>query len=103
MGRTTDLGPWYADYTPQNDDAPAKPGRRLGPFARQAGRRARSALPGFSIRLQAVVHIELDRMRGHAETRDFFHLELDVRVDRVVREHVAGSQEVTIFVERFQA
>ena len=32
-------------------------------------------------RLEAVIHIELDRMRRHTEFRDFFHLEFDVGVD----------------------
>src|SRR5262245_55006634 len=39
--------------------------------------------PGERDRLEAVVHVELDRMGGHSETRHFFHLEPDIRIDRV--------------------
>ena len=37
-----------------------------------------------------IVHVELDRMRGHLEALDLARLELDIAVDEVVREHVAG-------------
>jgi hypothetical protein len=30
--------------------------------------------------LQGVVHIKLYRMRSHAETRDFFHFEVDISI-----------------------
>src|SRR6266550_6615229 len=55
-------------------------------------------------RLQAVIHVEFDRMRRHAKTRHLFHLERDVRVEHVVREDpTAGQKFVILFevVERF--
>jgi hypothetical protein len=36
-----------------------------------------------------IVHVELDRVRGHLKTLDFGHLELDEAVDEVVVEHAA--------------
>ena len=52
--------------------------------------------------LQAVVHIELDRMRRHAETRDFFHLELDIGIKHVVTEDTALGHKCTVLVEVVQ-
>ena len=52
-----------------------------------------------NLSLQAVVHVELDRMRGHAESRDFFHLQFDVGIDHVVAEHAALGQESAILVQ----
>ena len=34
--------------------------------------------------LQRVIHIELNRMRRHAEARHFLHFELDIRIDHFV-------------------
>src|SRR5947207_3315150 len=47
----------------------------------------------------AVVHLELNRVRGHAKTGDLLHLEADIGVDYVVGEHPAPRQELAIFVE----
>src|SRR6185312_1309644 len=47
----------------------------------------------------AVVHRELDRMGGHAEIGYLFHLQIDVGVQHVVREHPAAREEVAVFVE----
>ncbi len=52
--------------------------------------------------LQRVVHIELDRVRGHAEAGDLFHLQLDVGADEVVAEHSALGQEGAILVQIVQ-
>ena len=41
-------------------------------------------------------------MRAHSETRDFLHLEVDVGIDHVVREHAATSEELTILVEMLE-
>jgi hypothetical protein len=30
---------------------------------------------------QTVVHLDLDRVRGHAQARHFLHLQLDIRID----------------------
>ncbi len=38
---------------------------------------------------QRIIHIKLDRMRGHLEAFDFGHLQLDVAVDEIVVEHAA--------------
>ena len=49
--------------------------------------------------LQAVIHVEFDRMGRHAQARDVIHLQVDVGVDQVITEHAARFQEVTIAVE----
>jgi hypothetical protein len=46
-----------------------------------------------------VVHVELDRVGGHAEARDLLHLQRDVGVDHVVAEHAAAGQELAILVQ----
>ena len=61
---------------------------------------ALNAAPAYH--LEAVVHVELDRVRGHAQARDVFHLEVDVAVDHLVGENVAGGEEVTVGVERLE-
>src|SRR5215475_9746596 len=48
-----------------------------------------------------VIHIELDRVRHHLEPLYLFHLQLEIGIDRVVREHVALLQEGAVLVERF--
>ncbi len=47
----------------------------------------------------AVVHVELNRMRGHFGAHVFFHFELDIAVDLVVAEHAALLEEVTVLVQ----
>jgi Ni,Fe-hydrogenase III large subunit len=59
---------------------------------RQRERRARSL---------RIVHIELDRVRGHLKTLDFGHLQLDEAVDEVVVEHAAALEEDAVLVEVF--
>ena len=49
--------------------------------------------------LEAVIHVEFDRMRRHSQARDVFHLEIDISVDQVIREHIARFEELTIFVQ----
>jgi hypothetical protein len=51
----------------------------------------------FRQRSLRIVHVELDRVRGHLETLDFGHLELD----EVVVEHAAVLQEGAVLVEIF--
>src|SRR6188508_2924976 len=62
-----------------------------------------SAPPEASLSLTAasaaVVHVELDRMSGHAEARDFLCLQSDVSVDHVVGEHTTARQELAVLVE----
>src|SRR6202165_689626 len=86
--------PWPSVYQ--------KPGRlqfRRPPDKQRGGPwRSAPGLPDFP-RLQAVIHIELDRMRRHAKSRDFFHLERDVSIEHVVRENPASSQKFVILLE----
>ena len=46
-----------------------------------------------------VVHVELDRVRGHVQALHISLLELDVAVDHVVSEYAAGGQEGAIRVQ----
>jgi hypothetical protein len=39
-------------------------------------------------------------MRGHFETHDFFHLQLDVGIDLVVVEDAAGLEELAVGLSR---
>ena len=41
-------------------------------------------------------------MRGHSEPRHVLHLEVDIRIDQVVREHPAGFEELAVLVQRPQ-
>ena len=41
-------------------------------------------------------------MRRHAETRDFFHFQFNVRIDSVVGEDVASIQELTVGIQSFE-
>src|SRR6187200_1975762 len=82
-------------------------------FVRLQGWRARSSgfypllplsRPTFASRdaSTAVVHVELDRMSGHAEARDFLCLQSDVSIDHVVGEYAAPGQELAILVEMLE-
>src|SRR5271165_4048574 len=48
---------------------------------------------------KAVIHVEFDGVGGHAEARDFFHLERGVGVEHVIGEHPAPSQKVAVTLE----
>src|SRR3954452_19772668 len=52
--------------------------------------------------LARIVHLELDRVRGHFEAGDFGHLQLDISVDEVVVEHAAVLEEAAVLVEVFE-
>ena len=67
----------------------------------QTPRYAQPGEPGRAAS-QAVVHVELDRVRGHAEAGDFLHLQLDVRIDHGIGEHAALGQEGTVLVQVLQ-
>ena len=43
--------------------------------------------------LRGVIHLELDRVRRHAEALHLFVLEGDVRIDHVVREDAAARED----------
>ena len=53
--------------------------------------------------LEAVIHVEFGRMCCHSESRDVFHLQVDIRVDEVIAEDPACFQEFTIQVEGAQS
>ena len=46
--------------------------------------------------LQRVIHVEFDRVGGHSETRDFFHLQGHVGIQHGVGEDAALGQETTV-------
>src|SRR6185369_12603479 len=77
---------------------------RTGSFSHHKARRKRGPLKGTRVLrpLKAVVHVELDRMRRHAETGHFLHLQLDIGVDHGVGEHAAFGQEAASLVQVFQ-
>src|SRR4030067_838897 len=52
--------------------------------------------------LNTVIHVELERMCGHAEARDILHLERNVGIDQIVGEYAALGQEFTVLVQGVQ-
>src|SRR4029079_13197624 len=75
--------------------APSSTGPRkvasLSNASRSAKRTHRCALRSTrSPALGRVIHFELDRVRRVLEANDFAHLQVDVGIDEVVIEHVAG-------------
>ena len=46
--------------------------------------------------LEAVIHVELDRVRRHSQPGDVLVLKVDIRIDQVVTEHAASFQELPI-------
>src|SRR6478609_2264528 len=48
----------------------------------------------------AVVHVELDRVRHHLEPLHLFHFQLEIGIDGVVGEDIALLQEGAVLVER---
>src|SRR5882724_8392997 len=66
---------------------------------------SQNVVAGFSPRshsvylLQAVVHVEFDRMGRHAETRDFLLLQRDIGIDHIVAEDATPGQETAILVQ----
>src|SRR6185369_3350935 len=66
------------------------------------GKEKRPARGRFSVCVtssRGVVHVELDRMRGHAKARDLGHLQLDVGIDIGIGEHATLREERTVLVE----
>src|SRR5262249_58267009 len=59
----------------------------------------RTTLPPGS---EAVIHCEFDWMRGHPEVRDLLHLQLDVGIEHVVREHAAAGEKFASLVQVFE-
>src|SRR6267378_6544323 len=66
---------------------------------------SQNVVAGFSPRshsvylLQAVVHVEFDRMGRHAETRDFLLFQRDIGIDHIVAEDATLGQETAILVQ----
>ena len=86
---------------------PPRPRRTRRRFGRpgQSGAVAKRGRPIFFHRQSsdAVIHVELDRVRHHLEALHLFHLQLEVGVDHVVGEHAALLQEVAVLVELLEA
>src|SRR5205814_10514764 len=80
----------FADIAPQCIKSPQ-------PLPGQPVEAARGPQP-----LEAVIHVELDRMRRHPETSDFFHFQRDVAVEHVVRENTTASEEFAVLVDTLQ-
>ena len=70
------------------------------PFITTHRRTRKGAADGA--RSQRVIHVELDRMGGHAHARDFRHLEFYVGVDHGVGENSPLGQERAALVQVFQ-
>lgn len=49
--------------------------------------------------LDAVVHIKLNWVSRHTQTRYFGHFQLDVRINEIIGEHPALRQECAIFIQ----
>src|SRR5690606_4850635 len=74
------------------------PARPPPPEPAAAGSRRRTWLTTS----QAVVHVELDRVGGHAQTLHFAFLLGQVGIDHVVAEHAAAGQELAVLVQRLE-
>src|SRR5215467_14718622 len=73
-----------------------------GPFPTRPIQRRNCLLRRLLASLQAVVHLELDRMRGHPEACDFLFLERYVGIEHPVRKHTAASQKLAVTIEAFE-
>src|SRR5438552_8941213 len=63
---------------------------------------ARAPVHADGARLCRVVHLEFDRVRGHAEALHLLVLQPDVGVEHVVGEYPAARQEIAVLVERLE-
>ena len=52
--------------------------------------------------LAAVVHIKLNRVSGVLNAVDFFHLQLNVRIDHIIGKYATSSQEFTVCIQLIQ-
>lgn len=52
--------------------------------------------------LDAVVQLKLYRMRSHTHAVIFFATQSDVRIDRFIREHATGFQELAVQIQLVQ-
>src|SRR4051794_18894989 len=69
---------------------------------RRNKKRGAGSLPAPLAASRREVHVELDRMRRHAEALHFLVLEGDVRIDHVVGEDAAAREELAVLVERLE-
>ena len=53
----------------------------------------------MTVPLYRIIHIKLDRMGGHAETRDLFHLEFDITIYQVIIKDTTGFQEFPVGIQ----
>lgn len=52
----------------------------------------------FQLTLDAVIHVELDRVRSLVECFNFLTLQVDIGINHIVREHATSSQKRSIFI-----
>ena len=72
--------------------------------AGRGGREKRAALGpppirSFGPKSTRIIHVELDRVRGHLEAHHLAHFQFDVAVDDIVVENAACLEESAILVE----
>ena len=52
--------------------------------------------------LERVIHIKLDRVRSHTESRHLVHLQVDIGINHGVAEDSTTGKKLTVLVERLQ-
>src|SRR6476469_2331220 len=55
-----------------------------------------------SLRLRRVVHVELDRMRRHAEPGELVVLQRDVGLEEILREHAPAREECVVVLQAIE-
>ena len=73
-------------------------GSRLGSRGKRAAIRPPS-ISSFGIKSTRIIHVELDRVRGHLEAHNLAHFQFDVADDDVVVEDAARLEKRAILVE----
>ena len=83
-----------------------KKGQRFDKAGQEKGATAFRGRPQFLSetsaarpRLDAVVHVELDRVRHHLEALHLFHLQFEICIDRIVSEHITLLEEGAIRIQ----
>src|SRR5216684_1263122 len=71
-------------------------------FGKETGAARRPCPRASAAPLRRVVHLEFDRMRGHAEALHLLVLEPDVGVEHVVGEYPAAREELAVLVETLE-
>src|SRR5688500_7183315 len=78
------------------------PTQVAGVRADKKGAEDRPWMPAPGLASGRVIHLELDRVRRHAEALHLLVLERDVRIDHVVGEDPAAGEELAVLVERLE-